>query len=146
MDSVIRMKNVVLAGLSMILAGAAHLLGGWDVTLQTLIGAMAVDYLTGVIVAGVFKKSAKTDSGALESRAGFKGLMRKVGILLMVFLGVLLDRFAGTALVRPAVCVFFTANEGLSILENFGLMGVPFPKFLQDMLEDLRSQGDKGEK
>ena len=62
----------------------------------------------------------------------------------LVFLGTLLDSLPGGGFIRPAVCCFFISNEGLSVLENLGLMGVPYPAFLRDMLETLRGKGDKG--
>ncbi len=144
MDSVIRIKNAVLAGISVAGGWLLTALGGWDVTLQALIGFMAADYLTGLIVAGVFHKSSKTGTGRLESRAGLKGLFRKSAVLGLVFLAVLLDRETGTGFVRPTVCLFFLANEGISILENLGLMGVPYPKFLKNMLEALKQRKDEG--
>lgn len=139
-----QIKNAVLAAFAALGGIAAQALGGWDVLLQVLVGFMAIDYLTGIIVAGLFHRSGKTPGGALSSRAGFLGLVRKCSILLLVLLAVLLDRAAGSSLIRPAVCVFFIANEGLSVLENLGLMGVPYPRFLRDMLEALRDKGDKG--
>lgn len=90
------------------------------------------------------KTRPRARGGALESRAGFKGLCRKGGILLCVFVGALLDKLLGAAYVRTAVCVFFIANEGLSILENLGLMGVPLPSFLRNMLEALKKESDAG--
>lgn len=144
MDTAIQIKNTVLAGLAAAGGFLVSALGGWDVTLQVLVGFMAADYITGLVVAGVFHNSGKTENGALESRAGFKGLVRKCGILLLVFLAVMLDRATGYGFIRPAVCLFFIANEGLSILENLGLMGVPYPAFLKNMLEALKKQGDDG--
>lgn len=144
MDTAIRIKNAVLAGTSALSAVLLHLLGGWDAALQVLVGAMAADYITGIVVAGVFHRSGKTENGVLESRAGFKGLCRKCAVLLLVFLGELLDRLTGCGFVRTAVCLFFTANEGISILENVGLMGVPYPAFLKSMLEALKKQGNDG--
>ena len=96
-------------------------------------------------MAGVFKRSPKSEGGALESRAGFKGLLRKGGILMLVLVSVWLDKLLGAAYVRTAVCLFFAANEALSVLENLGLMGMPLPGFLKNMLEAMRSQADKGE-
>ncbi len=145
MERMVSAKNAVLAGASTLGGWLLSALGGWDAALAVLLGFMAADYLTGWIVAGVFHRSEKSESGALESRAGFKGLVRKGGILLVVFLGVLLDRAVGTGFIRPAVCLFFTANEGLSVLENLGLMGVPYPAFLRNMLGVLKSRGDQGE-
>lgn len=145
MNKLVHMKEAVLLVLAGVGSVLSNLFGGWDVALQVLIGFMGADYLTGLIVAGVFKRSAKSEGGALESRAGFRGLVRKGGILLLVYLAVLLDRATGAAFIRTAVCFFFIANEGLSILENLGLMGVPYPAFLKNMLEALREAGDKGE-
>ena len=81
---------------------------------------------------------------SLESRAGFKGLCKKMAVLLVVWMAVMLDGVTGSTFIRTAVCLFFIANEGLSILENFAVMGVPFPKFLKDMLEIMQETADKG--
>ncbi len=142
MENAICMKNKVLAGLSVLAGWFLSAFGGWDGAMQALVGFMAVDYITGLIVAGVFHRSNKTAAGALESNAGFKGLARKAAVLGLVFVAVLLDRETGAGFIRTAVCLFFTANEGISILENLGLMGVPYPRFLKDMLEALRKRGD----
>lgn len=138
------MSNAAIAGLSALVSLIAGALGGWDTALQVLIGCMVVDYITGLIVAGVFKKSGKSESGALESRAGFKGLCRKGAVLGVVYISVLLDKAFGVDYVRTAVCFFFVANEALSILENLGLMGVPYPAFLKSMLQALKEKGDGG--
>ena len=139
------MQKRILALLAAAGGMVIQALGGWDGALQGLVAFMAADYVTGLVVAGVFRRSGKTEGGGLESRAGFLGLVRKGGILLLVFLGTLLDSLPGGGFVRPAVCCFFMANEGLSILENLGLMGVPYPRFLRDMLESLREKGGAGE-
>ena len=128
-------KNGILAILAAAGAFLAGGLGGWDAPL-------AADYLTGVLVAAVGQRSDKSASGALDSRAGFQGLVKKGMILLLVWLGVLLDRAAGAGYVRTAVVLFFVGNEGLSLLENLGLMGVPFPAFLRRALQALQEQGD----
>lgn len=144
MDHAVQMKDMALAAMAALGSVLANLFGGWDVALQVLVSFMAADYLTGLIVAGVFKKSPKSEGGALESRAGFKGLVRKGGILLMVLVAVWLDKLLGAAYVRTAVCLFFIANEGLSILENLGLMGVPMLPFLKNMLEALKEASGEG--
>lgn len=123
----------------------ANALGGWDAALQTLLWLMAADYLTGMVVAGVFRRSGKSESGALDSRAGFKGLCRKGAMLLLVLIAVRLDALAGGGqYARTAVVLFFAGNEGLSILENLGLMGVPYPAFLRQALAVLLEKGGKG--
>lgn len=135
-------KNGILAILAAVGAFLAGGLGGWDAPLALLVALMAADYLTGVLVAAVWQRSDKSASGALDSRAGFQGLVKKGMILLLVWLGVLLDRAAGAGYVRTAVVLFFVGNEGLSLLENLGLMGVPFPAFLRRALQALQEQGD----
>ena len=85
MENVVHIKNAVLAALAALGTFVANALGGWDAALQVLIGLMAADYVTGLIVAGVFKRSGKSETGALESRAGFKGLVRKCTILMLVW-------------------------------------------------------------
>ena len=143
MDAV-HMKNTMLAVFAAIRTFIANELGGWDAAMQVLVALMVVDYITGVLVAAVWHRSNKSATGALESRAGFKGIVKKCMILLLVWIGVLLDDALGEAYIRTAVILFFIGNEGLSLLENLGLMGVPFPGFLQRALEALREQGDKG--
>lgn len=144
MERLLDVKYPVLAALATVGAGLLRLLGGWDATLQTLVGLMVADYLTGVLAAAVFRRSPKTEGGGLSSGAGFKGLARKCAVLLGVFLATLLDQATGAGFVRTAVCLFFSANEGLSVLENLGLMGVPYPRFLREMLEALRDKNDSG--
>lgn len=126
------------------LAGAtfAALFGGWDMGLQVLVTFMVVDYVTGLIVAGVFHKSGKTESGRLESRAGFKGLCRKGMELALVLVGACLDHYTGNSFIRDAVVITFAVNEALSILENAALMGVPIPETLKKVLEVMQKGGD----
>lgn len=145
MNNISQIKNVVFAALAAAGAMITHALGGWDLTLKALVAFMAVDYVTGLLVAAVFRRSPKTERGALSSHAGFIGLVRKCDILLLVLLAAMLDNMTGSGYIRAGVCLFFTANEGLSILENLGLMGVPYPEFLRDMLEAMHKQSDKGE-
>lgn len=145
MDNINGIKDAILLAIAGVGSVLANLFGGWDVALQVLIFFMAADYITGIIVAAVFKKSPKSEGGALESRAGFKGLIRKGGILMLVLVAVWLDKLTGANYIRAAVCLFFIANEGLSITENLGLMGVPLPKFLKNMLEAMKDKADGGE-
>lgn len=137
-------KNGALAGLSLVGTFVAEALGGWDAAMQVLVALMVADYMTGVLVAAVWHNSNKSQSGALDSKAGFKGLLKKCMILLLVWIGVLLDQAMGTNYIRTAVVLFFIGNEGISLLENLGLMGVPYPAFLRKALEALHDQGDKG--
>ena len=137
-------KNGILVGLAVFGSFATNALGGLDASLQVLIALMVSDYITGVLVAAVWHKSSKSSSGTLNSVAGFKGILKKCMILMLVWIGVLLDQALGSSYARTAVVLFFIGNEGISLLENLGLMGVPFPEFLKRALEALRDQGDKG--
>ena len=141
----VQIKNAVIAALAAAGAFLANAFGGWDAVLKVLIVMMAADYITGLAVAAIWHRSNKSETGAADSRAGFKGLVRKCAILLLVYIGVLLDAATGAHYIRSAVALFFIGNEGLSLLENVGLMGVKYPKFLADMLEALRDRGDGGE-
>lgn len=141
----VTIKNSVLCFMAAAGSAIANYLGGWDSALKVLVAMMAADYLTGVLVALIWHKSNKTDDGTLSSKAGFKGLCKKGVIILIVWLAVLLDDAMGANYVRTAVMLFFISNEGVSLLENIGLMGVPYPQFLQKALQALRDKGDKGE-
>ncbi len=122
----------------------ASLFGGWSAGMTTLLIFMVVDYLSGLAVAGVFKNSKKTDSGALESRAGWKGLCRKGMTIFIVLIAYRLDVMIGTNYIRDAVVIGFCANEAISIVENAGLMGVPLPDVITKAIDVLtrKSKGD----
>lgn len=137
-------KNGVLAAVAAAGAFLAEMLGGWDGALKLLLALMCADYITGVVVAGVFHRSDKTEGGTLSSKAGFKGICRKGAVLLVVWIAALLDESMGMRCSRTAVCLFFSGNEGLSLMENLGLMGAPFPQFLKRALEALKEKGDEG--
>lgn len=145
MNQIIYIKNMVLGAVAVAGSFVANALGGWDAALKVLVAFMAADYITGVLVAALWQRSNKSDTGALDSKAGFKGLCKKGMILLLVWLGVLLDNAMGAAYIRTAVVLFFIGNEGLSLLENLGLMGVPFPASLKNMLEALQKKGNEGD-
>ena len=136
----------ILAALATVGGVASQYLGGWDQLTQLLAWAMAIDYLTGALCAAVWHKSPKTATGGYESRAGFKGLIRKGVIILIVMIAAELDKLAGTTAMRTATILFFAANDGMSILENLGIMGVPYPPALKNAFEVLRRKSeDKGD-
>lgn len=136
------MKNTVCA-LSGILGGAiVSAFGGWDAALNTLVFFMVLDYVTGLIVAGVFRRSDKSANGALESRAGCKGLLRKGMTLAVVYVACRLDLLLGTSFVRDAAVIAFVVNETLSIIENAGLMGVPIPPVIVNSVEVLKRKSE----
>ena len=113
----------------------AGMMGGWDPLLRVLITLMAADYVTGLMVA-VMGKSTKTEYGGLSSKVGAIGLARKGLMLMVVLVAALMDSVMGTgsAMCRDAACWFYIANEGISILENAGLAGAPYPAKLKELL------------
>ena len=114
------------------------LFGEWDGALLTLLLFMAADWLTGLIVAGVFHRSPKSRNGALESRIGLKGLCRKGAMLLVVLIAYRLDLMAGLhGVLRTAAIVALVCNEALSVLENVGLMGVKYPEIINRVIRQL---------
>lgn len=120
--------------------------GEWDFALKALCIAMAADYITGLVVAGVFHASPKTESGTLESKAGWKGLARKFVTLLIVVLAHWVDLTLGVTYLRDVVIYGFMANELISLIENAGLMGIPMPKALLRAIDVLKDKaGDDDE-
>ena len=114
--------------------------GGWDTALAALVICMAVDYVSGSLVALVFHNSRKTESGSYNSSYGLKGLCKKGLMLLFVLVAVQMDNVLGADYVRDAVCVGFCTNEVLSITENLGLAGVPMPQAIVMALEQLQNK------
>ena len=114
--------------------------GGWDAAIGALLICMAVDYVSGSLVALVFHKSTKTESGAYNSAYGLKGLCKKGMMLLFVLVAVQADLVLSTDYVRDAVCIGFCTNEILSIVENLGLAGIPMPQAVTKALEQLQKK------
>lgn len=142
LNKVLGMSGEAFGYISLIFGTIATALGGSDQMLITLICFMCADYITGLVTAGIFKASPKSATGALESRASLKGLFRKGGILLMVFISVQLDKVTGMELIRNAVVTGFIASEGISIIENLGLMGLPMPAIIVKALDTLKQKAD----
>lgn len=126
--------------------GIAGAFGGWDTLLTVLTAMMAADYLSGVALA-LMGRSTKTEYGGLSSKVGAVGLAKKGLMLLVVLVAALLDRAMGAdhAVCRDAVCWFYVANEGLSLLENLAQAGVPFPAKLKELLGQRRGQIEQQE-
>ena len=120
----------------------AQLFGGWTEDMVTLIIFMAVDFIMGLIVAGVFHKSNKSQSGALNSHAGWVGLCKKGVVLLFVLIAHRLDLLLGSDYIRTTAIIGFIANEIISIVENAGLMGVPLPDVIVKAIELLKHRAD----
>lgn len=136
------MKEWLCTIIGIIGSAIAALFGGWDAALQTLVIFMGIDYVTGLIVAGIFHKSKKTSSGALESWTCWKGLCRKGMALAIVLVAYRLDIVIGKSYIRDAVIISFIANETISIAENAGLMGVPLPAVITKAIDILQSKED----
>lgn len=121
------------------------LFGEWTQMHTILLVIMATDYVSGWIVAAT-GRSPKTEGGGLSSKVGFIGLAKKGFIMAIVLIATLLDRALGnTAMVfQGATLCYYIANEGLSVLENAGLLGVPYPPRIKAALENLREKDNGG--
>ena len=137
------LKTMICTGIGVVGSTVAAAFGGWDAAMITLVSMMVIDYLTGVLVAGVFHNSPKTENGTLESKAGWKGLCRKGMTLLIVLVAARLDIILGTGFIRDAVIIGYIANETISIIENAGLMGVPIPEAIKKAIEVLQQKGSE---
>ena len=135
-------KIFILSGVACVGAAIASLFGGWNGAMTTLVILMLIDYVTGIIVAGVFHASPKSSGGALSSAVGFKGICRKFVILLIVVVACRVDLLLDTNIIRDATCIGFCANELVSITENAGLTGIPLPRRLVEAIEVLRGDND----
>lgn len=140
MENITTVKVSILGAVGVIGSIIANALGGWNMALRVLISFMAADYTSGLIVAGVFKKSQKTKSGCLESKTGFTGLCKKGMILGIVFIATQLDLLSGTEMIRDAVIIGYIVNEAVSIIENAGLMGIPIPPVIVKSIEVLKNK------
>ena len=134
------MKNGVCTLFGLVGGALSAAFGGWDAALAALLMCISVDYISGSIVALVFHKSSKSDTGAYNSAYGLKGLCKKGLMLLFVLVAVQMDALMGVDYVRDAVCIGFCSNEVLSIIENLGLAGVPMPQAVVNALEQLQKK------
>lgn len=124
-------------------ASIGTLLGANMEIVKVLVSFMVLDYVSGIIVAGVFKKSGKSKTGAIESRASLKGLFCKGGMLFVIYVALQIDMVLGFNYVGLATIYFFLANEAISLIENIGLMGVPMPEILTEAIEVLKKKSDE---
>lgn len=136
-------ENIFATIMGVIGSCVSTLFGGWSAALTTLIIFMGIDYITGLIVAGVFKNSTKTTTGALESRAGWKGLCKKGVSLLIVLIACRLDLILGSTFIKDAVVIAFIVNETISIIENAGLMGIKIPAVITKAIDVLKSKAEE---
>lgn len=138
-------KNAILNGSSLISETVSYIFGGWSNDLETLIIFMIIDYITGIICAGILKNSQKTEKGALESKVGWKGLIKKCYTLLFVLIAHRLDLAIEVNYIKTTVIIGFIINEGLSIIENAGLIGIPLPNSIKNSIEILRNKIKKND-
>ena len=138
------MKNYIMTAAGLVGSVLSYVFGGWTAAMSTLCIFMALDFVTGIIVAAVFKNSPKSNGGALTSNAAFRGLVKKCMILAFVLIGARLDAVLGMSIIRDGVCTAFILSELISITENAGLMGLPVPDVIMRALEILKDRKESG--
>ncbi|OUP57695.1 holin family protein [Butyricicoccus pullicaecorum] len=136
-------KAVLMGGAAIAGGAISQAFGGWDSAMMTLLVFMAIDYVSGLIVAGVFHSSDKSETGALNSIACWQGLLKKGMTLIIVLVAARLDIVLGTAFVRDAVVIAYIVNETISIIENAGLMGLPVPDVIMQAIEQLQGKNEQ---
>lgn len=136
------MKETICTIAGVIGGAIAMVLGGWDSAIVTLMIFMGVDFVTGLVTAAI-GKSKHSDSGKLNSKAGWVGLAKKFCILLMIIVAVRIDILLGTTYIRDATCIGFCVNELLSIVENTSLMGIPYPESIRKAIEVLQKKAGR---
>ena len=136
-------KEIVCTVIGIVGSAVATAFGGWSSSMTTLIIFMGIDYIMGMIVAGVFHNSKKSKDGRLESRAGWKGLCRKGFALVIVLVACRLDILLNSTFIRDACVIGFIANETISIVENAGLMGIPIPNVIKQAITVLKGKADE---
>lgn len=138
MENAVHIKNGVLAVIAIVGSTVAQHMGGWDGLLELLVVFMVCDYALGVLIA-ILEKSPKSESGGLSSKAGFTGLIRKAMILMAVWVAAEFDRSLGVDWARTTMVLFWIGNEGLSLIENSAILGLPWP-------DARKKQGNSGKK
>ena len=136
-------KAVLMGGAAIAGGAISQAFGGWDSAMMTLLIFMAIDYVSGLIVAGVFHSSDKSETGTLNSAACWQGLLKKSMTLVIVLVAARLDIVLGTAFVRDAVVIAYIVNETISIIENAGLMGLPVPDVIMQAIEQLQGKNEQ---
>jgi toxin secretion/phage lysis holin len=133
-------KTTIITVIAAIGSGIANILGGWTSDLETLMILMAIDFVMGLLIAAVWKRSGKSENGALSSWSAWKGLCRKCVSLLFVLIAYRLDMAIGVDYIRTAVIIGFIVNELISIVENAGVMGVPIPSAITKAVDILHKK------
>lgn len=134
----------VLGGIG---ANLSLIFGNWNDSMTTLAIMMGIDYILGIMIACVFKKSEKSKNGGINSRSAWMGICKKVGTLLLVAVAYRIDVSMKTNFLKDGVCVAFITSEGISIIENARVMGLPIPEVLVNALDGLKGgKDDKDDK
>lgn len=135
------MKLTILCStMGVVFTSIASVFGGWSESLTTLLIFMVADYISGIVLAGVFHKSAKTETGTLKSSTCLQGLIKKGMMLVIVVVAYRLDLLTGSSYIKDGVCFALLVNELISIVENLGLMGVPIPKQITNAIQLLKEK------
>lgn len=141
------MKDIFCLVCACVSSAILYLVGDITMPFIILLVFMCTDYITGLLLSAVFKKSKKTESGGLSSEIGFKGLIKKVCIIISVIVANLLDYVLDTNYIRNVVIISFMTNEVISIIENLGLIGIKIPKAITNAIDILKGkEGDKNAK
>lgn len=135
-----KVKNLVCMCAGVVGGVVSWLFGEYTVAMECLVICMAIDYICGLVVAGLFHKSKKSENGGLSSKEGWKGLARKCLTLGLLVIAYRLDRIIGKAYVKDTLTIALIVNECLSIIENAGLMGLPMPKVLTNAIDILNKK------
>lgn len=137
--------TIVCASAGTIASVISKAFGGWDNGITTLVIFMALDYIMGLIVAGVFQNSEKSESGGLSSKACWMGLLRKIVTLVFVMVAHRLDLLIGTNYIKTGVIIAFCTSELISICENAGLMEIPLPRIITKAIDILKNKSENSE-
>lgn len=142
-----KLINYVSVFIGCIGAFISSALGGWDMSIETLLIFMITDYVLGVMCAGIFKKSKKTKTGALSSKECYKGILKKIITLILVIIAVRIDLLipAETNFCRDGVVIALICNELISIVENLGIIGIPIPKVIMNAIDILKRKEEEND-
>lgn len=135
-----KLKNVFCSFMGLVGTTIISALGGYDIMIETLLFFMVVDYLTGLYIAGVLHKSPKTKTGGLSSTKGYHGLVKKVMVLVLVAVMYRVDLLFDIDYLRNGSIIAFCFQEGISIIENAGLMGVAIPDVVKRGIDLLNKE------
>ena len=134
-------KNIFCVTLGAAGGLISWMLGAWSGDMTLLAVLMAVDFIMGLCVAGIFKSSEKSEKGAIDSRVAWRGLCKKVITWLIVLCAHRIDVALGISYIKTAAVVGFIANEAISVVENAGLMGIKLPKGVKEAFDVLIKRG-----